>query len=740
MAAAVSRTDRHAQGVDTIGDFIMSLIDRFRFRSPDKPVVRPPLEEIGGSGTAIFAGFISGEEYNNTLTGSAGRIIYDKMYRTDAQVAAAIRVSILPLMRATWSIDPHDPDDAVSVAIADAFRHNLFETLTHPWVGVLRELLKNMLVFGFMTFEEIWRFDAESGLYHWDRLAPRLPRTLYRWETSRNQLTGLTQCVTIDGVTQFPTIPAEKLLLFAHDQDGDNYEGTSALRQAYPAWYFKQNLWRIEAIAAERHGAGLPVLKYPPGLSESGKSKVNSMLAHLWAHEKQYLALNTDYQFELHGASGQLKSSVPFIQYLDKQIAKCVLAQFIETGTDGNGSYALHEDQSDLFLMNLEGIADHIVAVFQRDGIRQWVDINFGPQYPAPKLSYSGLRNKNIERYANSVKAIVEAGGVTIDAEIEDRLRALLDFPPKAEDEGKDEAQIPEGPGPEPEPEPPAKGYRGFSEVPRVGFRRELQRAEKYVEFEEIDKGLDSAVDQFVEAAKDVQQKQIDSLVEVAAKIIEGRKLDKIAEISVPYKAEMARNFAKTLREIYTYGRQTVKEEINRQRRESGKLSELREIMLAYEPIEPLGEAEAAVIQEYLNSKAAVSSDLMAGKLKASVSGEVLRQMQAGILDRAKLREVLESLSSKELKANGSVSISQAFNYGRRVQSKLFSKLIKRVQYSALLDENTCHACAAMDGEEWDFDDILTDKYAGGNPDCDGGPRCRCLLVYVTEAEIEAEK
>jgi hypothetical protein len=51
--------------------------------------------------------------------------------------------------------------------------------------------------------------------------------------------------------------------------------------------------------------------------------------------------------------------------------------------------------------------------------------------------------------------------------------------------------------------------------------------------------------------------------------------------------------------------------------------------------------------------------------------------------------------------------------------------------YSALLDVNTCKACAAADGMEGSADELP----AVPNPDCDGGDGCRCVRVAVFKDE-----
>jgi len=52
--------------------------------------------------------------------------------------------------------------------------------------------------------------------------------------------------------------------------------------------------------------------------------------------------------------------------------------------------------------------------------------------------------------------------------------------------------------------------------------------------------------------------------------------------------------------------------------------------------------------------------------------------------------------------------------------------------YSAMLDNNCCGNCAAADGHDSREEGGIPDV---PNPDCEGGDRCRCVLVAVFKSE-----
>lgn len=73
---------------------------------------------------------------------------------------------------------------------------------------------------------------------------------------------------------------------------------------------------------------------------------------------------------------------------------------------------------------------------------------------------------------------------------------------------------------------------------------------------------------------------------------------------------------------------------------------------------------------------------------------------------------------------------NRVINIGRNDEAQRRSSEWSRVEYSALLDVNTCDPCAAADGQESgdgsDLDPVP-------NPECQGGDWCRCFWVYVSD-------
>lgn len=661
---------------------------------------KPQKIELGATGTAFFAGQLAEEEYNPDLRGEKAINVFEKMRRSDGQVKAALLACELPLRAARWDIQAAS-DSSKDQEIASFVRQNLFDWMTITWDDFLRHILL-MLPFGFSMFEKVW--ELKDGKYRWRKLAPRLPRTLHEWDIdAEGGLKGIKQATWKGGSYVFPYIPVEKLIIFSLGREGSNYRGTSLLRAAYKHWYYKDVLYRIDGIAAERHGVGIAVFTLPPTATEEGEDsdygKINRIGQSLHTHERSYVALPNEYGFDLKGVTGQLHDIIRSIEHHDMQIVRSILAQFINLGASEVGSYALSQDQSGFFLMALRAVGVNICDTMNRYAINQLVDYNWDVEH-YPKLVVSGLEQRDIGVFAKAVADFVTAGVILPDRQMEAEVRTLMRLPPAKQKEEKTELRLAEF--------RPTRHPRG---------------AETHVSFAEINDKLNTSEEEFVAAAKKIQERQIPKIVDQVVGAVEKGNLDQIPGIDVPYREAMGAALEEVLVDLFEYGREQVKEELKRQ----------RESVKAQEP-PPLGQGDVKAIAQFIKVRAKATASVLGSKLRAAMAWEALRQIKTGVVNRAAMTTALTAISDKELVATAKFSVSEAFNLGRQAQAKDSADEIDHVVYSALMDEHTCGPCGDLDGREFKFDsewDSVAPPYSG----CEGQDRCRCVGVFVYKSE-----
>jgi uncharacterized protein with gpF-like domain len=116
-----------------------------------------------------------------------------------------------------------------------------------------------------------------------------------------------------------------------------------------------------------------------------------------------------------------------------------------------------------------------------------------------------------------------------------------------------------------------------------------------------------------------------------------------------------------------------------------------------------------------------LESEALHGKRQGADAGEIIRKVVSRQLDTGAFR------------GDAGVIITTAWNLGREEAGEMLGT--KRVQYSAILDNAVCDPCAALDGQEWDFNSPDHNANLPPNRNCEGGARCRCVLIYLQEGE-----
>ena len=178
-------------------------------KSKSKP--KPKLNStIGESGTSKFDGYIT-EEYNNDLSGVEGIKVYDEMRKSDGTVRLVVQATSLPIRRARWFVKP-PKDDEQSKEVVEFVEHALFDWQSTTWDDFLRHALL-MLPFGVMVFEKV--FTLKDGKIVWDKFAPRLPKSIVKWQTDDGQ-DGIVQQLVKGGQV---SIPMEKLCVFVNEME-----------------------------------------------------------------------------------------------------------------------------------------------------------------------------------------------------------------------------------------------------------------------------------------------------------------------------------------------------------------------------------------------------------------------------------------------------------------------------------------------------------------------------------------
>jgi hypothetical protein len=424
------------------------------------------LTEIGyqTGGIPGWAGLVAEiEETNPDLMWPLSNDVFDRMRREDSQVISVLRAMMLPILRIEWTLDATGVREEVAEHVSrDLGIAIKGRTLTAPlrtkgrfsWREHLRLALLSR-VFGHAVFEQVYSIDA-FGLAHLKKLAYRPPRTIAEFKVERDgglaaivqhgvglshsstsgSLVNVLSAAPVGGVK----IPVDRLVVYVNEREGANWIGVSVLRPAYKMWLLKDRTLRVQALAAERNGLGLPAYTSAPPPANASYDQIKAWLDEEIARglniakgaragDAAGISLPNGSQFDFKGVTGKVPDLDKQIRYYDEQIGRAVLAHVLNLGgDDSTGSYALGDTFADIFTDSLNAITLEIAETMQQHVIEDLVDVNYGDQEPAPRLVPATIGAEH-PATAEAIRALLDSGAIRWNPALEAHLRALYGLP-----------------------------------------------------------------------------------------------------------------------------------------------------------------------------------------------------------------------------------------------------------------------------------------------------------------------
>lgn len=366
--------------------------------------------------------------------------MFEKMRKSDAQVFATLLACELPIRSTKRFIDAaRDENDEVTPEaeeVAKFVSDALFQKMNVTRDSLLLEIL-TMLPFGFSVFEKIRKAEGDKIIL--EKIASRKQSTIRRRQTSL-WYAWIEQRLPFSDdeeyqKTWFVDIPAEKLLIFTFRQEGDNYEGVSILRSSYKHRRFKEELYKFDAVKHERQSVWIPIIRPWSQATPEDISLCEEIVENIRANEAWWIVMpwpkeewrNFEFANMNAWSTSDLRTS---INHHNREIAKNILAQFVELWNTESWSRALSEDQSDFFLLWLTAIANNICDIFNRFLIPELVDYNFNvTEYP--HLKFNKLWSVDYQTLSGALSTLTSAWMITVDEKLETHIRDVFDLPSK---------------------------------------------------------------------------------------------------------------------------------------------------------------------------------------------------------------------------------------------------------------------------------------------------------------------
>lgn len=431
--------------------------------------------EMGYASPSPWTSWTRDERVPELMDKRGLRTYYD-MKRADGTVRGALRLLKTPVMAARWFIEAAS-ESTIDENIAKFVEKNLMQGLNVPWSRIIEDALL-MCEYGYMPFEKV--YDNVDGKTVLTKLAPRHPMDIHEWiwdenggpegftmETAMPQLLnrpfpvapsfgnfGLFQ----GRVEPEPVfIPISKLVVFVLEQEAGDLRGISILRSAYKHYYYKDTMYKIDAIQKERHGIGVPIIKLPAGFSTSDRKLAEDLGRNLRTNERAHIVVPFNWEVSFAKLEGQPVDCMRSIEHHDMKIKSNILAPFMDEAN-------VNPDSLDVYYKATRYIASTVCDTFNHYVIPQLVDLNFS-RGGYPKLRVRRIGEEEALRTTSfSIRNLVGAGLIRPDDKLEAFVRSELDLPPVDEDTVRAVATPQAGGGP---------SQAGMPQQPHVGPPRQ---------------------------------------------------------------------------------------------------------------------------------------------------------------------------------------------------------------------------------------------------------------------------
>ncbi len=266
---------------------------------------------------------------------------------------------------------------------------------------------------GYSMTEILW--DTSEGQWMPARLEYRDPRW-FRFDRH-----DLKTPLMLSDTGQEVALPAFKFI-FAQIKAKSGITLRSGLaRVAAWGWMFKAYTQRDWAIFTQTYGQPLRLGKFGPSASEADKDTLFTAVSNIAGDCAAIIPESMTIDFiETSNVGASSDLYLKRADWLDQQISKAVLGQTATTDAvvGGLGSGKEHREvQKSIQTADARALA----AILNRDLIRPWMQLNFGPLKVYPRLKIEEPEQEDLKAFAESVFGFVDRGGEVDQGEFRDK-------------------------------------------------------------------------------------------------------------------------------------------------------------------------------------------------------------------------------------------------------------------------------------------------------------------------------
>ncbi|HVX39602.1 MAG TPA: DUF935 family protein [Gemmatimonadaceae bacterium] len=224
-------------------------------------------------------------------------------------------------------------------------------------------------------------------------------------------------------------IPAEKILKWTYNQQGDDHWGVPPTRHCYKAWTFKTQLERLNILSFDRFGVGVPVAEEGEGWTDAERTRLAAFLKAFRSGDSAYVIHPNGGGISILSGDGKMTmSGLEWVKAYNVAIATAYLTQQDQVAGQVHGSRATVQT----FFEHLEGIVqadcEDLANIVNNGLIVPLVLWNFGPQDAYPMFAPS-QRVRAGSGVGQIIQQLISAGAIHVRPEDEAFLRDIVGLP-----------------------------------------------------------------------------------------------------------------------------------------------------------------------------------------------------------------------------------------------------------------------------------------------------------------------
>ena len=412
------------------------------------------------------------EESRTELSFPANVTTYNKM-SLETNIASAISLFETMISRVNWKVVAPDSAPEEEKKRADLLNRNLYE-LERPWEEYVNEML-SILTYGFCPLEKIYQKNLKingSTFIGWKHFPTISHASIKSWffDDKTGALKGLLQDITNlrdrnpkshkskgDGLTyNQEELGKHKFLLFRHNPKRDNPEGNSPLKSCYITWKYLSIIEEFEVIGVTKDLGGVVRFDIPQEILAKAEEDPTSWEGKFVADlEKRAAAITAGdqafiimprvyddngkplYDFALQGidGGGRQYNTNDIVTRHSNKLLLAFFATALKLGSDGVGSNALYDGQSNLITIGVEAILKNIQRTLNHDLIRQTYELNGWEWNPftSARFKFGELEEQDMNVLSSFIQRTVAVGALRPTSDVEDYLRSFMKLAPMKE-------------------------------------------------------------------------------------------------------------------------------------------------------------------------------------------------------------------------------------------------------------------------------------------------------------------